>query len=427
MTGKGRGNAPKVIYPRCFMKKQRPGRTRTLQVDYLKKGLVIAGVDYSDEVGVEVVHPKKKEMCSTERPCPYVSCRHHLGIEPVYVGCINLTFPDMQPWEIPETCSIDVAMQGDKTLEEVGQLINITRERVRQLETSAIIKARRAAESMGLVFDDLGIDLLEDARDRRESQSGSAHAQERVGIGSPQRIKAPIAALPSLWPQKSSATAAKRDDSPRHRPRRRRQLDVPPGWSAHTHTRSIDGVRVVESTNKPAIIVEKEKYSMEKDIEIVHVPVHGDVPLTIDTPAPSTIQGLTFKGVAGEMSIAERFERIIDLEELIPRAQVELERHREALAKDPTVQRVFALVPWNQVVATRMSSPFAPTDEEQQSSKQLIIDWFDRNPNRTVKVKELADELGIKPSTVGGYFSAIKHIEPLGGGVWHAIPVENRE
>jgi len=76
------------------------------------------------------------------RRCPYVGCRHHLYLEampPTSLGKkrMLINWPDIDPTELPETCSLDVAEQGGLTLDEVGQLLNICRERTRQCELEA--------------------------------------------------------------------------------------------------------------------------------------------------------------------------------------------------------------------------------------------------------------------------------------------------
>jgi DNA-directed RNA polymerase sigma subunit (sigma70/sigma32) len=39
-----------------------------------------------------------------------------------------------------ETCALDIAERGGITLEEVGEIMNLTRERIRQLEMSGLTK-----------------------------------------------------------------------------------------------------------------------------------------------------------------------------------------------------------------------------------------------------------------------------------------------
>jgi hypothetical protein len=76
------------------------------------------------------------------RPCPYVSCRQnlYLDVNP-YTGSIKINFPDLDIDQIPESCALDVADRGGlDSLDEIGRVMNMTRERVRQIESSAIRK-----------------------------------------------------------------------------------------------------------------------------------------------------------------------------------------------------------------------------------------------------------------------------------------------
>lgn len=74
------------------------------------------------------------------RPCPFVGCRHHLYLDiNAETGSIKLNFPDLEPWELEHTCSLDVAEMGGLTLDEVGVFMNLTRERIRQIEARALM------------------------------------------------------------------------------------------------------------------------------------------------------------------------------------------------------------------------------------------------------------------------------------------------
>lgn len=79
------------------------------------------------------------------RPCPWVSCAHHLYLDVLPSGSIKFNFPELEPWELRETCALDVADRGGETLEAVGRLLSLTRERVRQVEQVACRKVRRGA------------------------------------------------------------------------------------------------------------------------------------------------------------------------------------------------------------------------------------------------------------------------------------------
>ena len=83
------------------------------------------------------------ECKEAERPCPYVSCKHHLYLDVnPETGSIKLNFPDLEVWEMAETCSLDVADKGGITLEEVGEILNLTRERIRQVEVRGLLKLK---------------------------------------------------------------------------------------------------------------------------------------------------------------------------------------------------------------------------------------------------------------------------------------------
>ena len=88
--------------------------------------------------------PETREECKAgERPCPYVSCKHHLYLDVnPETGSIKLNFPDLEVWEMAETCSLDVADRGGITLEEVGEILNLTRERIRQVEVRGLLKLK---------------------------------------------------------------------------------------------------------------------------------------------------------------------------------------------------------------------------------------------------------------------------------------------
>ncbi len=94
------------------------------------------------------IRPLTREDCRTaERPCPYVSCKYHLFLDiNSETGWIKVNFPDLEVWEMSETCALDVADRGGITLEEVGELLNLTRERIRQVEVFGLEKLRFSYE-----------------------------------------------------------------------------------------------------------------------------------------------------------------------------------------------------------------------------------------------------------------------------------------
>lgn len=93
---------------------------------------------------IEGSRPKTRAECvNGPRPCLFVSCKHnlYLDVNPE-TGSIKLNFPDKEIWELEYTCALDVAEKGGITLEEVGAIMNLTRERIRQVETRGLMKLR---------------------------------------------------------------------------------------------------------------------------------------------------------------------------------------------------------------------------------------------------------------------------------------------
>src|SRR5438067_4212358 len=101
----------------------------------------------------DVERPQSREACANmSRPCPFVSCSHHLYLDVnPESGAIKLNFPHLEVWEMAETCSLDVADRGGITLEEVGAILNLTRERIRQVEVRGLTKIKtHTGDELGL-------------------------------------------------------------------------------------------------------------------------------------------------------------------------------------------------------------------------------------------------------------------------------------
>jgi hypothetical protein len=112
---------------------------------------------------VDIPRPTTRAECREEmRPCPWVACKHHLylDINPE-TGSIKINFPDLEPWELQHTCALDVAERGGITLEEVGEIMNLTRERIRQVEVRGLLKLKMGSPSP----DELGAELLAAVKD----------------------------------------------------------------------------------------------------------------------------------------------------------------------------------------------------------------------------------------------------------------------
>ena len=128
-------------------------RARTISIKRLSKRELERGRLLNPDV--DVPRPMAREHCmqgeNAERPCPFVSCKHHLYLDVnPRNGAIKLNFPDIEVWEMSDTCALDVADRGGVTLDDVGMIMNLTRERVRQLETRGLAKLKALNEMAAL-------------------------------------------------------------------------------------------------------------------------------------------------------------------------------------------------------------------------------------------------------------------------------------
>ena len=121
-------------------RRKRSVRARTISVKRMTKRELEMGRVLFPET--DYWKPRDRASCAEAmRPCPFVSCKHHLftDVSPK-TGAIKLNFPDLEVWEMSESCALDVADRGGTTLEDVGAIMNLTRERIRQVEVKALAK-----------------------------------------------------------------------------------------------------------------------------------------------------------------------------------------------------------------------------------------------------------------------------------------------
>ncbi len=122
----------------------RRSRAKTIAMKRLtKEELRIGALLYPER---SYWRPQARGECSNvARPCPYVSCKYHLYIDVnPNTGSIKVNFPEREVWELGNSCALDVAEQGGITLEEVGEILNLTRERIRQVEVRGLMKLKDA-------------------------------------------------------------------------------------------------------------------------------------------------------------------------------------------------------------------------------------------------------------------------------------------
>ncbi|WP_437330342.1 sigma factor-like helix-turn-helix DNA-binding protein [Sorangium sp. So ce381] len=131
-------------------RRKREIRARTISVKRMtKRELEIGRMLYPE---TDYYKPRARAECvDGPRPCPYVSCQHHLYLDvSARTGAIKLNFPDLEVWDMNETCALDVADRGGTTLEDVGAIMNLTRERIRQVEVKALAKLEALKDMMAL-------------------------------------------------------------------------------------------------------------------------------------------------------------------------------------------------------------------------------------------------------------------------------------
>ena len=133
-TGPEGANVPAVTpmeAPATSRKTRRRGRrtrmrSRTIAPKRLTKEELRIGAEL--ELPADVKRPETRADCKDGiRPCPWVSCKFHLFLDVnPETGSIKLNFPDLDVWEMRDTCSVDVADRNGITLEEVGEIMNLT-------------------------------------------------------------------------------------------------------------------------------------------------------------------------------------------------------------------------------------------------------------------------------------------------------------
>ncbi len=122
-------------------------RAKTESIRHISKRELVEGrVHLAVLQDEDVDRPKTRGDCAgVPRPCPYVTCKWNLYLEVDETnGSIKYSFPDREPDAMPAdfSCALDVADEGGATLEDLGRLANVTRERIRQIEVKGLTHLR---------------------------------------------------------------------------------------------------------------------------------------------------------------------------------------------------------------------------------------------------------------------------------------------
>ncbi len=135
--------------------------------------------------GVAPMRPRTRGDCiDGPRPCPWVSCWHHLL--PGHVGEKVTHQADTSDEALlavlesmPDTCDLDAADRGGATLEEIAQSFSVTREWIRQIESKALKRLDKRVDHLRDVI------VEEHASELRPRSCGPVPASESRGWTAP--------------------------------------------------------------------------------------------------------------------------------------------------------------------------------------------------------------------------------------------------
>lgn len=151
----------KVIVPRIMRDGDRPQSLGSGRLTRWERKRLGDDEEILKDEGVKFNYlPPTLGDCA-EGPCPRYRCRHHTGIE-VDSDAFKNNFPGRDFDELKETCTLRVANQAEKrkdspallegavmSCDEVGEILNLSPERIRQVEGEALAKMRRRLRRYG--------------------------------------------------------------------------------------------------------------------------------------------------------------------------------------------------------------------------------------------------------------------------------------
>ena len=143
-------------------------RPRVISARQLASDRVHLAVLYPESES-EYWRPKTRADCvNVPRPCPYVSCRYNLYLDiDEESGALRLNYQrsakegrgrsartfEKEVWELEHgSCSLDIAAEGDHTLEQVADIMGLTRERIRQIQSygGAMLRGTRKLDEFAV-------------------------------------------------------------------------------------------------------------------------------------------------------------------------------------------------------------------------------------------------------------------------------------
>src|SRR5689334_9494944 len=135
---------PELPSPRSAPSSRRAARRRSIRVARASRNERERALLRARDLEQGVERPRWRKDCSGgPRPCPYVACKHHLYLDvSPQTGTIKLNFPELEVWELSESCALDVADSGAEAVAQACHLLNVLRGPIRQTEGFAMRKVR---------------------------------------------------------------------------------------------------------------------------------------------------------------------------------------------------------------------------------------------------------------------------------------------
>ena len=141
----GRNKREKLEKPDSKRKVSGIRRGVTISCKSLTKEEVVLKYKLDENNYISKRPATRLECKENMRPCPHVGCKYHLYLDiNKSNGSIKFNFPDLEFDELDQTCALDIIEKGESTLEDIGKHMNLTRERVRQIQDNVIMKLKKS-------------------------------------------------------------------------------------------------------------------------------------------------------------------------------------------------------------------------------------------------------------------------------------------
>ena len=127
----------------------------------------------------EEARPKTRADCKhIRRPCPFYGCKYNLYLDVTSHGSIVYNYPFLFSGKMKESCALDVADRGEITLEQIADLMNVSKQRVGKMWTEIRDKLRDNPDTIRLAIEMGWIDEPKEETETVWSRAAIAAATE---------------------------------------------------------------------------------------------------------------------------------------------------------------------------------------------------------------------------------------------------------